>query len=520
MLKAMTTTRTRGLEITAALASVALSVWLLCMDNVLNDDGVLYIKSAEAFAEGRWQEAAEIYPWPLYSILIAVVQKATGAGFDIAAYILNTAFYALLAWAYVACIEALGGSRRDLLIALAFFLALPSVNNYRGFVIRDIGFWPFYMLALLAIFKFQRNPGWGAAAGWGASMIVATLFRLEGLVFLVGMPLVAFFDRPSPWCQRIVRFLQLNLGLAVAAAITLVWLRIEGMQAFPGRLNEPLMWIELLRSQISAGLGEKAASLGQIVLPKYSTGFALPAVFTILLLILLTHTVKSVGALGIAGLAFGARPSAYPHRQTQAFWLAVVLNFGILLAFVVVQFFLTGRYVMTLGLTLALMVPFGLSRAYDRWKQWRGNRPARNWPFVAAVALFLFMVVDSLFSFGVSKAYLKEAGQWLRTQTPADARIYSESTIVGYYAAKRGDEWKRTQPPVEEVVASDAALQNYDYVVILLGRDGKEPENLSGIVPLREFRNERNDRVRIFKAADILNAHTAKAAGRQSDLAR
>lgn len=501
--------RSYRVELVAVAVSVVLSLWLLYWDNVINDDAVLYLKSAEAFARGDWQGAVEIYPWPFYSLVVAATHLATGLNVDSAAYMLGIVLYGVLVWAYLDIARMCGADRRTLWFAALFILLLPTLNDYRTFIIRDIGFWAFYLLGLRALLRFQWRPTLVAAFAWGVAMTIATLFRIEGVVFLFTLPFVVLWRPQSGYPRALMHFAQLQLVLVAGAVVAIIWFAAQGPGAFSGRLLEPLVWAHLFGEQLSSGMLDKAEALREHVLVYYSRDFAMAGVLAILVSILLTYIGKSLGLLGWLAIGYGLaqRAFAFAVIPQRTLMTALAVNIAVLIIFLVPQFFLTGRYVMSLTLTFAVLVPFGLAGMHRRWRDRAGSR-ARAWLFPAIVLLLAFMAVDSLWSFGASKNYLKEAGLWLRTNTPAAVRLYSGSTVVGFYAQKSGDEWKRSQPPLERILRPDA-LSRYDYVVVSVARRDALPERLSSVRPVRQFSNRKNDRVLIFRTEDIASANAS-----------
>jgi len=181
--------------------------------------------------------------------------------------------------------------------------------------------------------------------------------------------------------------------------------------------------------------------------------------------------------------------------------MVIALNVVVLIVFIASMFFLTGRFVISLTLTLSLLVPFGLNRLYERWQDQRKRR-WETFALPVATVLLLVMVADSLWSFGTSKTHLKEAGLWLRVNTPSDARLYSESPVVGFYAHKTGDEWRPSHEPVVDFERKET-LQAYDYAAIVLKRGEALSPPLAAVQPIREFKSKANDRVVIFKIEDL-----------------
>ena len=57
--------------IAAGAASVALSALALLPRPLVNNDGILYLAAAEAFADGGFEAARAIHGWPFFSIISA-----------------------------------------------------------------------------------------------------------------------------------------------------------------------------------------------------------------------------------------------------------------------------------------------------------------------------------------------------------------------------------------------------------------------------------------------------------------
>ena len=65
-----------------ALVSVVLSAWCIYIDDVINNDGVEYIRTAERLAVADWSGALSAYKWPFYPILMLVVSDTLGISFE------------------------------------------------------------------------------------------------------------------------------------------------------------------------------------------------------------------------------------------------------------------------------------------------------------------------------------------------------------------------------------------------------------------------------------------------------
>jgi hypothetical protein len=380
----------------------------------------------------------------------------------------------------------------------------PSLNEYRSFVIRDFGYWAFCLVALAWFLRYLRAPRVGTAVAWGASIVLATLFRIEGLVILVLLPFALLLRPGVPFaarCGQVAAAQAVLLTLLCAlAAWTLFGLPIEQT----GRLTEPIQWVQQFGRQLTGGFQQKAAALGQAILNQYSTSYAMWGVLAVLLVILVGKTIGTLTPLYtlLALHAWRGRLGPLPAGTGRVLGWLVLVQTAILVGFLANNFFLTGRFAMAWALTVMLLVPFSLVRLHELWLRRDAEARRKRWLFPAVCAVLLVMAVDGL-TFGSSKAYIRDAGLWLKERAPAEAKIHSNSRIVTFYAAKRGADWARGFT-WEETAAllQDGSWRNYDYLAVAVDR--KHPERAEalaaklGRAPAARFDNGRGDQVLVF----------------------
>lgn len=494
-----------GIRGTAVVVSLVLSAWCLYLDPVINHDGILYLRAAEAMLEGGWRAGYAIYPWPFYSWLIATVHRATGLGLEPAAHLIDFPLQALAVWAFITVVKALGGDRRVMLAAALVILVHPPFNDYRSFVIRDFGYWAFYLVALFWLLRFVKAPTVGAAVAWGASMVLATLFRIEGLVVLLLAPLALLLRSDRAFGARCGEIAKAQVVALAALAVLAGWSLLGEPAEHTGRLTEPMLWLQQLWGQLAGGFRAKAEALAQAVLNQYSARYAMASVFAVLLVILLGKTIGALTPL-YALLALHAwrgrllAPSAGTGRVVA--WLVLVQT-AILAGFLLIQFFLTGRHAVAWALTVMPLVPFSVVALYDRWLKRDAGGPAARWLFPAVCAVLVVMAVEGLFSFGPSKTYLREAGLWMKARTSPASKVHSNNRIVAFYAGNRGEDWVRSFA-WEETAArlKDGSWRDYDYVAVTVDRRHSErAETVAAALeraPVARFDNGRGDQVLVF----------------------
>ena len=146
-----------GLVAVSVLASIALSAWCVWADPIINNDGVYYLRAATEISAGNWRQALSVYPWPFYSAFIALLGKLPGMDLIGAAHVLNALFAAVLVAGFLSAVYELGGNRTTLIIAALLVLAFPTLNKYRSFIIRDVGYLAFHIWSLCFLFRYWKE---------------------------------------------------------------------------------------------------------------------------------------------------------------------------------------------------------------------------------------------------------------------------------------------------------------------------------------------------------------------------
>jgi hypothetical protein len=472
---------------------------------VINNDGILYLRVAALFDQGDWNGGLALYGWPFYSLLIAALHRWSALSFEHSAHLLSALFFAVTVFSFVTLVKDLGGARRELLIAAAALILLhPASNDYRSFVIRDAGYWAFYLVGIVLFLRFQRESGAKRALGWGAAMWVATLFRIEGSVILSLLPFVLLVKPNASLKRRLALVLQAHAVLIALVAAALAGYLFAGRLLQWGRMLDLILFLQQFGEQLSTGLQQKATALDQAILNEYSSQYALAGVIALLFVILGAKAIAVLNVVYAALAAHGLSRFAPGPEVRATLACLVLLNLAIVIVFLVPMFYLQGRFVIPLALILMLPAPFSVTSLYEGWRARRGGEAgAKQWLFPAVCGALLLVGADSLLSFGPSKDYLKQAGVWLKQNTRSEAKLYSDSEIVTYYADKPATNWKREFSREEALKLIDCeGERGYDYLALTVSR--KQPEHASLVTtklkraPVARFRNKRGDEVLIF----------------------
>lgn len=500
-----------GIRWMAVGISVLLSLWLIFINDKINPDGALYVETAQRILAGDWQGAYRLYHWPFFPALIALLSGLTGLHPETSAMGINLSLAAGLVYAFLRLTEELGGDSKTVWFAALVILSLPDLNEKRAEVVRDIGYWACYLAAALLFLRFVKAPSLGRAAAWSTTVLVGALFRVEGLSFLLLLPLALWFRKGWPWRQRLRHFVQANVPLGLLLALLLVAIVVYPEFAnYRGRLLEPLDRLQDFWQALTTGLEQKAALLRSQVL-EVSTGpyghYAAKSAHTVLIggmiAIVLYKLVKLLGLYCLLPFFAGFR-TRLRHLSPEAIpllvWL-VLINLGVILVFVVDTFYLSSRFLIPLALTLLIPMPFVLASAHDRWQQLKPEPLRAKWGYLL-IAVWLVSVSLEGITFTRDRAYLKEAGSWIRHELPAPAKVYTNSSLVHYYSGHGiawGEKWQYKMPPPKA-----RPLEAYDYAAVEKSK-GRFPPAWRKIVEagrvemIKEFEGDRGAGIAIYR---------------------
>lgn len=494
----------------AALMSVLFSIW--CGINFfINPDGILYINYAKELSVGN---SVVLDPrsvnLPFYPLLIHFVHNLLPISWVTAALTVNAVFFALLAVGFIQIIKALGGDTLTCWIAAIVILTQPEINHFRGYIIRDIGFWTLLYWSLFALIQYQRTNLLRYVLLWYVAGLGMVLFRIEGFILFIFGPLFLLFEWKLLFTERLKRTLLFYgfefLALLILCYIVLTSEKQLGLFAHLGRLFTA--WWIYVSSDFFAHLSASMERLSRAV-PVYFHRSYIP-VFLIggFLSYFIARIVQMFSPLYALLLVFGIRKPCFPRGYKNSWHLLsywVVLTVTITLVFLSKMLFLSGRYVFPTCILGFITLPFILTYFYREYAASIWQRYSR----VCAVLISLLIVgllIHGLVSFGYSKDYIKQAGAWIDTHSEPQATLYTNSPQIAFYAQRDGKIWNENIAPDKiDQVLKNKEWKKYDYLGILVGgRQEKIRQNVLGLIrtpPAASFSNKRGDTVYIFKVS-------------------
>lgn len=457
----------------AVAASLLLSLLHALLNPMPNVDAFTYVRTAEVFLDEGLFAAFAWYPSAAYPLLIAGIHQLTGLNLFVSGQVVNALFYALLTYVFITLVmeirrssdrnsntDAASSSRLALIAALTV-LVFPQLNEYRYFMIRDIGAIAFILLGLLHLMRAGHGRWLQHSLLFGLSTLAAALFRAEALVYLLLGPASLLLNTHIDIGERskqilcalavVVALIILALGMSRVADMDLAAVLERVITVYEPFLASTAASLDGVNSPISeAVFGDYAADYSG----QYIALFVISGLAAILVLKLIT-------GFGIPALLFilqGARSGdAEQHNPAmrQAFFYAFIA-FLIMLAFLLLTRFLSTRYTLMFCTTLMLMVPFvieglwsgrGLGTA-QRTDNTNHHMPTRR---IRSLLMFvlLYCAVDAHISFGDSKESVQQASDWLVANTPVNTSVVTNSAYLAYHS-KRVPEYDQTSRYIDQ----------------------------------------------------------------------
>ena len=490
----------RAWVIAAFIGSILISLWSLYADGIINNDGVEYVHAANQILEGNWRDAMRLFKWPFYPFLLSLGSNISGLDAETVSYILNALFYGIVVVTFIAlCIEY-GGDRRVVIAAVFVILLLPSLNNIRSYVIRDPGYLAFYLLALLYFTQFYKAPSMARGIAGMGCLVLATLFRVEGLAFLAFTPFL-FFSKRSRHPVVIILVLLALVGVVFIFG----WWAFQPTRTldYASIFHQPVAVIQNAWAQISQATGARLDLIEGKLLSRHNKDFG---VIVLIITGMVIVIVESFGKLTIihAGLiVYGLRQEIlFPIARLRKLWLSICLiNLVVLTVYIFAHWIVAPRYPLALALTLLIASPFALAHLWRRWSE-HTERRGRRWILPTIVILLLLIGINGL-DLATRKRHLKEAGIWLKDNVPHNASIYTNDKILGYYSGREtevGDYYGYSKELLSQVFAS---WWGYDYIAIRIKRDQRKfPAMVMNHLrhkPDAIFKNDKADTVLIYK---------------------
>lgn len=490
----------RDVRFWAVLSSLLLSGVAVMLGQFPNDDGFIYLRTAEIFLDQGIVAAFQHYPWATVSVLIGLLQYLPGVDLFAAAQLLNAFWFALVTAVFISVTGHFDRSPRVLVLAALTVLAYPHLNEFRFYIIRDIAFLGLSLWAALCFLRFYTSGARSQAAGFCALLVAAALFRAEALLFLVLVPLTLLAHPQLNGRRRLHRLLIIWGLAALAPALAMLLFTLAGVELWQQLQITAGVYLPFVQETL-AGLVDRQASLSDALFSDHAALYASEYTGLILVTGLLAMLgAKLIESLGLSSviLAYGLyrRCVSLPSLVLRPWlgWLITALL--ILILFTLVARFMTTRYTLLTAMLLMALVPLIVDRL---WTQ--ASRSGRMRGFAWLFGLLLaYSAVDAHISYGEPKTWLPETEEWLAAETDAETPLLTNERYIAWRSGRIGayDEVLRDMPPETLLTAAQGTILVVEREAALY--EALQRANEQGQVEeLVRFHDRRGPRIIIYR---------------------
>lgn len=468
-----------------------------------NVDGIIYLNTAQAYLDHGFKAAVTIYPWPFYSILIAITSKMTHLPLLHAGVLLTAVLTSLIVVSYILLIKELGGTITEQYLGLLIILIFPFLNHDRYNILRDFGYYAFFLLSLFYLIRYLKLLNWPNAFGFTISLIIAMLYRLEGSLILLLAPLIVLFKPQLKFSNKLLATLKLYTpSIILGSLVTL--LVFYKFYTFQINLNSINIFITALQqgpSNILDTFSAKELLIQQHVLNIFGQDDAASFLIGGIIGIFINTFLSAMGWLYTILFIYAlfSKKIVIENNAKLALYAFISICIITMLGFIVEELFLVERYILPLCLLLLLFVPFSLTALIQYYLQ----NKKKYWLPVILTCAFIYTIIASFGQFGTSKTYILTAGDWLKKHTPVNSRVYSNDPTLTYYSDRTGIPYTGVVMDIDWFSAlKKAPLKNFDYLALVIHNDeiNKKQQVIVWLKkqPIESWQNNYGDEAVIF----------------------
>lgn len=461
----------------------------------INSDSILYLEAAKLFANSQWAAGFNVFEWPFYALCIAMTHYVTTLNIHHSAQLLNVIFFAITCTSFLKIIELAGGKQLQLIAGGMIFLSAQYlIGGVLEMLMRDEGFWAFYLTSLVFLIKFYQQQHLKDALLWQTCIIFATLFRIEAISFLIFLPLVFLIHKKYPIKNRIKLVLQAYSLQFTFTAITIgLLISNESFSAsMLGRLNE--IFTPDLLNDLTRQLSEKSQIMAEMVLGQYLDEYALPSLIITFCYAMLMKTVNATGLI-IVILAFFSLKSQKKHIEKRSYQLLIgacliaTMNMAMIITKV---FVLSSRYVLALSFILMIIASFYFASLLEQSSPRKENKRSQ-WIVAILILIMSLGFINNLLPKKDGYNYLQDAVAWVRQQNTTNSPVFYSDARMRYYAdqpytGERGDSWLNFEDAIK-----NQSINQYQFILVSVTIDDiKNAESISKKVQNYTLVNEIN----------------------------
>ena len=437
----------------------------------ITDDFVLYHEVSRLFSIGDIKAGLKLYSWSLYPALITIIHKLTTLSLTASAQTLTVALYGLTTYALLSFIKRIGGDKKTILFgALLFFSTLYLTGDVVSMLLRDTGFWAFYLLSLNAFHQYILTPTLSHAMRWQVLMIMATLFRIEGVLFLILLPFMLFFEKEVPLKKQASLFLKANAMSFFALLIIIV-----GMVLVPsikmsdfGRLQEVTTLFDTGYLHMMTTFSSRAEIMSSLVFQHHFDDVTYASFFITLVGLVVLKVMNATGWIAIL-FAFVKDKKASlkieKNAQKLLLWAFLISIIGLLLIILNVML-ISARYAIPAAFIILIYASFNLSGLVAGAN--KKLKPMTQFFLILMAIICGLCILKNLWPKKENIRYEQHAVNWAKQHTANPNKIFYASPRARYYgsAPYQGREYDPLSFTTNAIL--NRSILDYETLVITL----------------------------------------------------
>jgi hypothetical protein len=355
-----------------------------------------------------------------------------------------------------------------LLSALLLFSNQYIVGDILPMLLRDEGFWAAFIWGLLFFIRYYQTQQIKEAYLFQICFIVATLFRIEAIVYLFTLPTALLITTNTQETSRLKLILNAtSIALVIGACIALALLFGLIDYNHIGRLQE-LNFNGERSVSIFQVIREKTEIYGKDVLGSYLDKYALQSLLLSYFWIVVIKTLKVASIPAVLILALGRQGiKSIEAKATRVF--GIVILTGLIIAYTTILqiSLLSSRYVIAIAIVLLVLSTFAF--------QYLLTKLSNKWLRYSLISILVLMLLANLHdSHNIDLD--REVVNYIKEINVDHASVFYDTENARYYAHQP---YKNRILETELVIANinNGEIFNHDYIVITVDKDQSEYVN-------------------------------------------
>lgn len=458
----------RNLRLISACCCIIIFSISLIPDGVLGRDGVLYVVTAEVFSTQGFAATYAKFSWPFYPIIIGTLQQIIPISFETSAHLINICLYTLLVDSFIRCYWQWQPYAQYKWLPAVIILSYTGINDYQPEIFRDWGFWAFCWLSFYYFLKAYQNTDVRDFLGWQFAIIIAFLFRIEAVAFMLALPFIFLFIKKSP----LLFFRSINLFVLIlfVTALFIFFANIDLLKgAGAERLRVISQYINL--PQVIAEFVDSSYKIAKNAMPYHYKSHAISFVLSGLLGVVFLKSLVKLGYFYLAILLYGVCMKLPKAEQSKFPAYLLFISFLIVFLYFCKSKIITGRYVIQTILVLLLFVCYYMEIIINKLSK----IDFVIFPIIIT-SLFVINLLFGLIHTASSKQHFKEMGGWIKNNLKPTESIISNSIRLYYYSGRYSSNYtgKKTFAKVLTDLSFDQ-YKSYSYLLIYTKDDPDVP---------------------------------------------